>query len=75
MCGLFVKELSEFSIFAKSEETSTHPCEHGAEWQIHFCGDFGKRFSFVDTAMNDLLLIGWQVSERCFDGLPDFFTE
>jgi hypothetical protein len=72
---LFVKQLSKFSIFAKSEETTTHPGEHCAEWQIHLCGDFGERFAFVDTAVNDLLLIGRQVFEGFSDGLPDFFTD
>lgn len=72
---LFVKELSEFSIFAKSEKTTSHPCEYGAEWQIHVCGNFGERFSFVDAAMNDLLLIGRQFFEGFADGLSDFFTE
>lgn len=75
MGKLFVKQLSKFSIFAKSEETTTHPGEHCAEWQIHICGDFGERFAFVDTAVNDLLLIGRQVFEGFSDGLPDFFTD
>ena len=74
MC-LFVKELFEFSVFAKFEETASHPCEYGAEWQIHVCSNFGERFSFVDPAMNDLLLIGRQAFERFSDGLSDFFTE
>jgi hypothetical protein len=72
---LFVKELFEFSVFAKSEKTTPHPCEHGAEWQIHVCSNFGERFSFIDTAMNDLLLICRQAFERFSDGLSDFFTE
>ena len=75
MGELFVEQLSEFSIFAKSEETTTHPRQHSAEWQIHVCGDFGERFAFVDTAVNDLLLIGRQVFEGFSDGLSDFFTD